>query len=201
MSAAVRAASGRLPVPASEKIVLEVRGNDGRPLANVQVDAFQLMSEGPQAGTIMGVSRNEPLYSAATDAEGRLALMDLPAPAHETPAGYTLRPNPFGKIAWTVERLLLLRLRSADREECYFVRLFDCNVAYLRGLAKEYIVPYARVLAAPDAPAAPLYAAVKVDDRTGARPPMYLRWPLRGLDIDPRRSKSSECTADELRRR
>ncbi len=162
-----------------EKITLEVRANSGQPLADVQVDLFQLMAEGEFAGTLTGHSRRDPLYSTATDHEGRVTLLDQEAPAHRTPNGYQLRPNPFGKIAVDGRNgLLLLRLRKGTNEEFHFLRLYDCLVARLRGPDPEYLVRVPTRFAAPGAPPPPAYAAVKMEDRTTPRPAMYIRWPF-----------------------
>lgn len=168
-----------------ERIFVEVDSNVGIPLTGVQVDAFQLMAEGPDAGMITGANRGEPLYSGTTGSDGRLALPDLAAPLHQTPRGYTLRPNPFGKIALDGSNgLLLLRLRQEDREEFHFLRLFDCQVARLRGAEQEYVHSLWTRFAAPESPPAPPYAAVKVDDRKSDPPAMYVRWPLPDLGLD-----------------
>ncbi|MBN2563120.1 MAG: hypothetical protein JXQ75_19515 [Phycisphaerae bacterium] len=160
-----------------EKISVEARSNAGTPLSGVQVDMFQMMSEGEHAGMITGRGRGDPICSAKTGADGRLTLLNLPAPSHKTAGGYELRPNPFGKIATDGSNaLLLLRLRQDGQEEFHFLRLFDCNVAYVRGTTKEYVHLLHTQFAAPDAPAAPPYAAVRIEDRTGEKPPMYIRW-------------------------
>jgi hypothetical protein len=161
------------------KTTIEVRSNVGTPLADVQVDAFQLIVEGEYAGAIGGYGREDPLYSAVTGADGRLTLLDLPAGPHKAPDGYTLRPNPFGKIAPDGSNgLLLLRLRHGGREEFHFLRLYDCNLAYLRGHTEEYVRLLDTRFGAPGAPASPPYAAVLMDDRTGPEPRMTLRWPM-----------------------
>ncbi len=165
----------RLP----ENIIVEVRANSGQPLADVQVDVFQLMAEGEFAGTIAGHSRQDPLYSTSTGADGRVALLDQETPPHQTPGGYELRPNPFGKIAIDGSNgLLLLRLRKGNNEEFHFLRLYDCLVAALRGQTTECVVRLPTRFATPGSPPAPAYAAVKMDDRTIPWPALYLRWPF-----------------------
>ncbi len=162
-----------------EEIIVEVRSNVGSGLADAQVDVFQLMSEGEHAGAIAGYSRADPLFSAMTDSDGRLTLLNRPVPSHQTPGGYELRPNPFGKIATDGSNgLLLLRLRLDGREEFHFLRLFDCNVAHLRGQTREYVHRLHTQFSAPGAPAPPAYAAVRMKDRTGEKPPMYVEWPM-----------------------
>jgi hypothetical protein len=161
------------------KIVVETLSNAGLPLAGVQVDAFQLMSEGEFAGTIFGSGRADPLYSAQTDQQGRVTLVDMQAPANKTPGGYELRPNPFGKIATDGSNgLLLFRLRQGKSEEYYFLRLYDCNIAYLRGQREVYIRQLRTRFGGPEAPAAPQFTAIQMPVRTSAMPPMQVEWRL-----------------------
>lgn len=161
-----------------EKIALDVRANNGRPLSGVQIDTFQLMAEGALAGSITGAGRNDPLASITTGENGRVQLPDMPAPQHATPKGYALRPNPFGKIAPDGSNaLLLLRFRHEGREEVYFLRLYDALVAYLQGQKTEWVCRIDTRFPAAGAPASPTHAAVKMEDRTDKLPPMYVRWP------------------------
>jgi hypothetical protein len=161
------------------KVVVEVLSNGGLPLAGIQVDVFQLMSEGEFAGTISGAGRGDPLYSAETDQQGRVALMDMSTPANKTPGGYELRPNPFGKIATDGSNgLLLLRLRQDKAEEYYFLRLYDCNIAYLRGQHDEYVRQLRTRFGEPGAPAAPPYTALRMPVRTAEMPPLQVAWRL-----------------------
>jgi hypothetical protein len=161
------------------KIVIEVLSNAGLPLAGVQVDAFQLMSDGEFAGTIAGSGRGDPLYSAGTDEQGRLTLPDMEAPTQTTMDGYGLRPNPFGKIATDGSNgLLLLRLRQGKAEEYYFLRLYDCNVAYLRGQRDLYLRQLRTRFAGQEAPAAPIFTALRMPVRTAPMPPLQVCWRL-----------------------
>ncbi len=162
-----------------KKITLEVRSNAGTPLADVQVEAFQLMTEGEHAGVIAGYGREDPLYSATTGADGRLTLVDLPAGPHSTPGGYELRANPFGKIATDgLNGLLLLRLRFGGSEEFHFLRLFDCNIAYLHGRTEEYLRLVGTRFAVPGSPTAPAYAAIMMEDRSVEYPRLNVVWPF-----------------------
>ena len=161
------------------KVVVEILSNEGSPLAGVQVDAFQLMSEGEFAGFIAGSGRGDPLYSAETDGQGRVALLDMEAPAHTTFGGFGLRPNPFGKIATDGSNgLLLLRLRQGKAEGYYFIRLYDCNIAFLRGQRDQYVRQLRTRFAGVEAPAAPLFTALRVPVRTAAMPPLEVCWRL-----------------------
>ncbi|MCZ6683234.1 MAG: hypothetical protein O7B26_08620, partial [Planctomycetota bacterium] len=142
-------------------IVLEVQSNIGAALENVEVDVFQLMSDGEFAGAIVGADETSPLFSAVTDAKGRVALPNIDVESHVTPNGYELRPNPFGKIALDGSNgLLMLRVRHRSAEEYHFVRLFDCNIAYLRGAQDEYVHRIPTRFATPQAPPSPAYTAI-----------------------------------------
>lgn len=142
-------------------IVLEVQANTGAALEGVGVDVFQLMSDGEFAGAIVGADENSPLFSAATDASGRVGLPNVDVVSHKTPNGYELRPNPFGKIALDGSNgLLMIRVRHQAAEEYHFLRLFDCSVAYLRGAHDEYVHRISTRFASPQAPPSPAYTAI-----------------------------------------
>ncbi|HVP12529.1 MAG TPA: CARDB domain-containing protein [Phycisphaerae bacterium] len=161
------------------QVVVEVLSNAGLPLPGVQIDGFQLLAEGEYAGCIAGAGRGDPLFSAQTDQQGRLVLPDLPAPAARTPGGYELRPNPFGKIATDGSNgLLLLRLRQGKAEEYYFLRLYDCNIACLRGQRDMYLRQLRTRFAGPAASASPLFTAIRMPVRTADMPPLQVCWRL-----------------------
>ncbi len=156
-------------VPA--RLSIEVLSNVGRPLPGVQIDVFQLQSSGQNAGRIIGVGRRDPLIAAISDEHGRAELAPLPAPAHPTPNGYALRPNPFGRIAVDGSNgLLLLRLRSADSEEFHFLPLSLCNIAALRGFEAGYVHRVPSRFADPGGPPRPPDATTVVEGGARERP-------------------------------
>ncbi len=162
-----------------ETVAVEVRANDGSALEGVEVEVFQLTAEGEYAGTIVGAGPSDPLCAATTDASGRAVLPNRDAPSNKTPGGYELRPNPFGKIAVDGSNgLLLLRLRQNGAEEYHFLRLFDCNVAYLRGAHREYVHKLWTRFGDPDALPAPPYTAVLPRETTtdDGPPRLYVTW-------------------------
>lgn len=160
-----------------EKIVLEVLSNAGTLLGGVQVDVFQLKSEGRDAGKIIGIGREDPLISAVTDARGRVALANLPAPTHKTPGGYELGPNPFGKIATDGSNgLLLLRLRIDVVEEFHFLPLSVCNLAVLRNHRQEFIHRLQTRFGAPGGPPRPPDSTTRMRVRTEEKPPLLVYW-------------------------
>jgi len=168
-----------------DHIVLEVLANDGTPREGVQVDAFQLMSDGENAGRIIGVSRADPLFSTFSDAAGRAPLGNMPAGPLKTPGGYALRANPFGRIASDGSNgLLLLRLRLDGAEEFHFLPLSTCNIAYLREHRREYVHRIRTRMGPVGAPPPPPHTAVRMTDRSGPKPPLKVTWVLpRDYDI------------------
>jgi hypothetical protein len=173
-----RGVSGSYLYQLPEKIGVEARSNMGRPLADVQVDVFALQSTGEYAGYIAGLGKGDPLSSAVTGEDGRLWLVNQDSPSHRAPDGYELKPSPFGQIVCDgTNGLLLLRLRHQDREEFHFLRLFDCNVAFLRGGQKEYVHVLKTRFAEPDAPASPMFAAYTMEDRVKEPDRLAINWP------------------------
>ncbi len=158
-------------------VVVEVLSNAGTPLGGVAVDVFQLMAEGEDPGAIRGYGRGDPLSSGETDQTGRFALPDMLAPAHKSPNGYELRPNPFGKIVTDGSNgLLLLRLRVGKSEEYYFLRLYDCCLAFLRGERDAYVMQLATRFSVPEATAGPMYTSLRMPLRTAELPPLQVCW-------------------------
>ncbi len=160
-------------------IAIKVLATDGRPLGDVQIDVFQKMSEGPDAGRIIGIGSNDPIVSMLTDAEGRAELVNLDAPKTTTPGGYTTGPNPFGPLAPDGSNgLLLLRLRAgAMDEDFHFLPIEVCNAAYLRGHRDVYEHVIQTRFASPDATLPqPPFAAVEMWERDRSPPPLVLTW-------------------------
>jgi hypothetical protein len=159
------------------RTIVEVLSNVGSPLRGVTADAFQLMSEGDNAGLISGYGFGDPVFSGETDEKGRFALPDMQVAPNRTPNGYELRPNPFGKIATDGSNgLLLLRLRLGKAEEFYFLRLYDCGVAFLRGEKEQYVRELATRFGTPEAIGAPQYTALRMPVRATERPPLDVCW-------------------------
>src|SRR5262249_47742613 len=100
-----------------------------------------------------GFFSDDKLAIGATPANGRFPLPNRPAPAHETPGGYKQADNPFGNIDMTgTNGLLLARLSKEGVTEYHFLRIFDFNVAYLRGNQNEYVHILQTAFAPPGAP-------------------------------------------------
>jgi hypothetical protein len=173
-----RGAHGSFLYQLPEKIAVEARSNLGRPLADIQVDVFSLQNSGEYAGYIAGFGRGDPMSSSVTGEDGRVWLVNQETPSHRSPDGYELKPNPFGHIACDGSNgLLLLRLRQQDREEFHFLRLFDCNVAFLRGQQREYVHVLKTHFAEHDAPPSPMLVAYSMDERLKKPDQLSLVWP------------------------
>lgn len=131
------------------RCILEIRGNNGQPLSGVRVEIFQRQSDGEFKGFIT----DDALAVGTSGLDGRFELPNRPTPEHQTVGGYTLRPNPWGLIDVVgVNGLLLARLSRPEGEEYHFLRIFDFNVAALRGHADTYVHPVQTQFAPPDAP-------------------------------------------------
>ena len=162
-----------------KSIAIKVLATDGRPLGDVQIDVFQKMSEGPDAGRIIGIGTNDPIVSMVTGADGRAELVNLDAPRSTTPGGYTTGPNPFGPIAPDGSNgLLLLRLRSgAMDEDFHFLPIEVCNTAYLRGQRDVYEHVIQTRFGSPEATLPqPPFAAVEMWERDRSPAPLVLTW-------------------------
>ncbi len=172
-----RGFSGEYLFRVPSRVTIALRTEAGMPIEGVQVDVYQLQSEGEFAGYIAGVSPGDPLYAGRTDADGRFTLVNQPAPDHRGPGGYPLRPNPFGKIATDGSNgLLLLKLTQDAAESFQFVRLVDCNVAYLRGSQDEMVIPIQVPFGAGDAPPAPVSTAANIVDSGSLNAEVSLIW-------------------------
>lgn len=172
-----RGARGEFLHALPKRITLVVHANDGRPLESVQIDAYQLQSTEHDPRFIMGVSPRDPLYSAPTDATGRLTLLDQSGQTGETLNGYGMRPNPFGVIAPNGSNgLLLLKLQQGPSEEFHFLRLFDCISAALSGDVEEHVVDIRTRFGGPEAPPPTPTTAMISDDRKSPLPRVVAAW-------------------------
>lgn len=159
------------------KVTVVVHAGDGRPLEGVQIDAYQLQSEGDYAGFIAGVGTGDPLYSAPTDSLGRFTLLDQEVPELVSPLGIYLKPNPFGRIAQDGSNgLLLLKLKSGTSEEFHFLRLHDLLVSSLHGDKEEHVEHIQTRFGSPDAMPAPMSAAILMDPRDGTSKEVTASW-------------------------
>ncbi len=165
-----------------ENLSLKVLSNDGQPLAGVTVDVFQRQSDGPNAGRLIGIDREQPFVSSQSGEDGIAPMINIPLDAATLPGGAQLRPNPYGNIACDGSNgLLLLRLRythmERTNEEFHFLPLADCNVAYLRGNKQNYVHTLRTRFAPADASLpAPPFAAIEMWDRSTDHPPLILTW-------------------------
>src|SRR5262249_37232356 len=133
--------------------------NDGKPIEGVSVEVYQRRGGRED---MPGFITEDKVFIGKTGTDGRFALPNRPAPAHETVGGYKLADNPFRKIDVVgTNGLLLARLskRTADPAsaeegpvEYHFLRIFDFNVAYLRGHTDEYVHLLQTRFAPPAAP-------------------------------------------------
>ncbi len=174
-----RGVRGEFLYDVPETITLDVRACNGAPLEGVRVDAYQLQSDGELKGYIAGTGPRDPLYSTVTGPDGRVDLLNQDAPSHQSPGGYTLRANAFGRIATDGSNgLMLLKFQSGEAEEYHFLRLFDANVAYLRGNKKQWMIEVRTNFGVPDGPKSVLTIPILMDDRKSKSPPMQATWTM-----------------------
>lgn len=172
-----RGSQGDYQYQLPSKISIVVHATNGQPLEGVQIDAYQLQSEGEYAGMIAGVGPGDPLYSAPTDATGRFTLLGQEVPELTSPLGIYLKSNPFGRIAPDGSNgLLLLKFTMGASEEYYFLRLHDCLRAYLRGEQQEQTIHIHTTFGAPGALPAPLSTAIAMEPRDGTSSTVTAGW-------------------------
>lgn len=173
-----------------ETTLLRILSNDGRPLPDVEVDVFQRQIEGPDAGRISGVDREQPLVTARSDENGVAPMVNIPVDAKPYPNGFQPPANPFGRIAPDGSNaLILLRLRYVQgnwmNEEFHFLPADALNVAFFRGHKKEYVHEIRTRFAPKDASVPPPpFAAVEMWDRSTDHPPLILTWYM-PKDVQP----------------
>lgn len=174
-----RGVSGEFLYDVPETISLDVRACNGAPLEGVRVDVYQLQAGGELKGYIAGAGPRDPLYSSVTGPDGRVDLLNQDAPSHQSPGGYALRANAFGRIATDGSNgLLLLKIQSGDAEEYHFLRLFDANVAFLRGNKQQWTIEVRTNFGVPDGPKSVLTIPILMDDRKSKAPPMQATWTM-----------------------
>ena len=151
-----RGFSGDFQYAIPRRCILEIRGIDGRPAEGVAVDLYQRRGSRED---LAGFVPDDKLVVGRTGADGRFVLPNRAAPAGETPRGFRLADNPFGKIDPVgMNGVLLAHLSKYDAEgkegwdEWHFLSIFDFNLAFVRGMTEEYVHPIQTHFAPPGGP-------------------------------------------------
>ena len=123
-----------------DKCILRILSLSGRPVPNARIELYQRHAFEPPHSCV----GPQPIAAGETDAQGQWLMPNRPAPHHTVWAPEGMRPyvskdNPWGQIHVVGSNAMILaRVQAAGREEFYFLRLHDFNVAYARGHDKEY---------------------------------------------------------------
>ncbi len=126
-----------------DKCLLKVLSISGKPVPNAKVELFQRSAFKPPHHFVHG----EPVSQGQTDENGVWLMPNRPAPHHKTLSGpdfkgYEMKDNPWGHIHVVgFNAMMLARVEAAGREEFFWLRLCDFNVAKWRGAEKEYTHP------------------------------------------------------------
>jgi len=124
-----------------EQCYLKVLSISGKPAAGAKIALYQRAFFKQPRHFVRG----EPIASGTTDDDGLFLMPNRPAPGHKTLSGptfrgYELKPNPWGHIHVVgFNAMLLARVEATGREEFYYLRLLDFNVAKWRGHGKKYV--------------------------------------------------------------
>lgn len=107
-----------------------INDREGNPVDDARIRVYQKNSRG-------WVSR-DPVMVGYTRKDGCFPLPNRPAPEMTTPLGFTLRPNPFGKIALNAENgLLLFEIRSRGETIYRWLDITDFNLAWWTAKVEE----------------------------------------------------------------
>ena len=126
-----------------EKCYLKVLSNSAKPVPNAKIELYQRSAFKPPHHFVHG----EPVATGQTDEKGVWSMPNRPAPHHKTLSGpdfkgYEMKDNPWGHIHVVgFNAMMLARVEAQGREEFYWLRLCDFNVARWRGNEKEYFHP------------------------------------------------------------
>lgn len=75
----------------------------------------------------------EPVFIGYTGAKGNVGITNRPVPGVDTPLGFHLHPNPFGKIALSGENgVFLCEIRARGQTDYVWLDLTDFNLAWWR---------------------------------------------------------------------
>jgi DNA-binding beta-propeller fold protein YncE len=114
-----------------EKNIVRVLDRTGAPVPLAGVKVYQWTKFDRGAGTRMSP---EPIATGTTDENGEFVLPNQPCPTFTTDQGFTLHPNPFGRINVVgLNGLLLLRLHARRQTDYVWMEIFDFNRQFHMG--------------------------------------------------------------------
>ncbi len=114
-----------------ETNILRVLDRKGRPVPYAGIKVYQWEKFKRAEGTRMSP---EPVATGTTDANGEFVLPNRPCPTFTTERGFTIRPNPFGRIDMVgFNGLLLVRVHARRQTDYLWMEIFDFTRQYHLG--------------------------------------------------------------------
>lgn len=147
-----------------QQVTLELLDNSDQPAADVTVRLYQRNGSADWVGDIR--VDNMPEISGLSDADGRFLLPNRSVDGSVTTAtGHTLHDNPFGPVDVVGPRnRFLISVQRDIYQEFYWLDVTDLNMAYWAGQLESYTLTLHTHLPAADAPAAPHFTTVRVQN-------------------------------------
>jgi len=133
-----------------DQTVIRVLDNAGKPVPNAKLTAYQRSEE------TGGVFREPAAFIVTTDAKGEAVLPNQPAPIHRTDRGFTLHPNPFGKINVVgTNGVLFIKVQARGQTDYTWMDITELNLAYWQGQKKRAVFTKPTHIPPAGAPAPP----------------------------------------------
>lgn len=133
-----------------EQTVLRIMDNAGKPVPQARITAYQRGEE------TEGVFREPPTFVVTTNARGEAVLPNRDAPHHQTDRGFTLHPNPFGKINVVgTNGVLFMKVQARGQTDYIWMDITELNLAFWQGQKKRAVFTKSTHIPPVGAPAAP----------------------------------------------
>ena len=148
-------------VPA--KNYVQILDNIGKPIQDAIVRFYHCDGE---------MVANEIVFAGRTDKNGLYFLPNRQADNVTTPNGFSLKPNPFGRICPRGRRaFMLFSITARGHTEWRWLELFDLNRAWFAGKKDEAVFPYETSIGTEGAPKPPLLDGDFITDNE-----VYFSW-------------------------
>ena len=167
-----------------KKNFLKVHANTGKPLDGVEISVYQPWIDPsgewitpPESKKYPWAYGPDPVFGGKTNADGIFFMPNRPTPRVDTPEpGYHLRDNPWGQINVVIDNcVLLVKLNYGEQEEFHWLKLWDFNIAVLRGNEEEYTHNLWTRFPEPNAPQPPVEVKTEWQIRQ-PKPVLALLW-------------------------
>ena len=141
-----------------KQTTIKVLDNAGKPVPDAALTFYQASDE------TGGVFR-KPEFSVKTGRAGEAVLPNKPAPQHHTHQGFTLHPNPFGKINVVGgNAVMFIKVEARGQTDYTWMDITELNMAFWEGRKEKATFTKQTHIPPAGAPPAPKNLRAQVDE-------------------------------------